>query len=165
MFENFSYGTINHNPLTTPTTDDEYENYLKESATSFLNPPHKLQKLWSLASFSGIKHSYKINIVGAEYVVNQEYLNDDNGLDPQWIVEVLFNPIDTGHLILNYDSIDKTAKISWVKTEEGIIVSDFEGYEVLINKNKLVEYFIDDTEVITMAEIINRLKRKRIFKF
>jgi hypothetical protein len=160
-FVEFSYATVNHDRDTTPTTEEEYEDHLKASAMSFFNAPGGGLTTWSVSSFSDLKHTYYARVVGGEYKVTQEYMDDDNGLDPQWCVEIIFKPTDTGELTLHYDGLDEIAKVCWVKTPEGFIISDFEGYQALIEGDKITELFPDDDDgVVSMSEILSRQKRK-----
>ena len=160
-YEDFSYATVNHDPDTTPTTEEEYDDYIKASAMTFFNTPEKGNPTWSVASFSGLKHTFHARVVGGEYRVTQEYMEDNNGLDPQWCVEIIFKPTDTGELTLHYDGLDEIAKVSWVKTPEGFIISDFEGYQALIEGDKITELLpTDDDGVVSMSEILSRQKRK-----
>ena len=160
-FEDFSYATVNHDPDTTPTTEEEVEDYLKASAMSFFNTPKDGLSTWSVHSFSDLKLTYYARVVGGEYRVTQEYMDDDNGLDPQWCVEIIFKPTDTGELTLHYDGLDEIAKVSWVKTPEGFIISDFKGYQALVEGDKITELLpTDDDGVVSMSQILSRQKRK-----
>ena len=162
MFEDFSYATVNHDPDTTPSTDEEYDDYIKAQAMTFFNTTGKGIPTWSVASFSDLKHTYYARVVGGEYKVSQEYLKSDNGLDPQWCVEIIFKPTDTGELTLHYDGLDEIAKVSWVKTSEGFVISDFEGYQALIEGDKISEFLPDDDDgVVSMSQILSRQKRDR----
>ena len=154
-FEDFSYATVDHDPPY--PTDDE----LDPSAMTFFNTPEKGNPTWSVASFSDLKHTYYARVVGGEYKVSQEYLKSDNGLDPQWCVEIIFKPTDTGELTLHYDGLDEIAKVSWVKTPEGFIISDFEGYQALLEGDKITELLpTDDDGVVSMSQILSRQKRR-----
>jgi hypothetical protein len=157
-FEDFSYATVNHDPDTTPTTTEEYEEHLKASAMTFFGPPRDGLSTWTVASFSDLKHTYYARVVGGEYRATQKYMDDD---DPQWCVEIIFKPTDTGELTLHYDGLDEIAKVSWVKTPEGFVISDFEGYQALIEGDKITELLpTDDDGVVSMSQILSRQKRK-----
>jgi hypothetical protein len=128
---------------------------------TFFNTPEKGNPTWSVASYSDLKHTYYARVVGGEYKVTQEYMNDDKELDPQWCVEIIFKPTDTGELTLHYDGLDEIAKVYWVKTSEGFIISDFEGYRATIEGDKITELFPDDDDgVVSMSEILSRQKRR-----
>ena len=164
-YEDFSYATVNHDPDTTPTTEEEYDDYLKAQAMTFFNTPEKGNPTWSVSSLSGLKHTYYARVVGGEYRVTQEYMDDDDGIigsSPQWCVEIIFKPTETGSLTLHYDGLDEIAKVSWVKTPEGFIISDVEAYQALVEGDKITELLPDDDDgVVSMSQILSRQKRDR----
>jgi len=156
-FENFSLSTVDHNPLTNPTTESEKIEQLKASATTFFNLPTPNSTIWNVSSYSDLKHSYTTSVVGADYKVYQSYQQEDKS----WCVEVYFKPTDTGSLTLGYDELDEVAKISWVKTTEGLFIYDFEGYTALIEGAKITEVIPDDSEVVSMSQILRALKKRK----
>jgi hypothetical protein len=157
--ENFSLDMITHDLPTTPSTEKEHEEHLKASATTFLNLPPQGTPYWSVDSFSDLKHTYYARVKGAEYKITQEYLDHDD--DPQWCVEIIFKPTDTGSLTLHYDGLDEIAKMSWVKTPEGFVISDFEGYQAMIEADNITEIISDDDDgVVSMSQILSRLKNR-----
>ncbi len=156
--ENFSLDMITHDLPTTPSTEKEHEEHLKASVTTFLNLPPQGTPYWSVDSFSDLKHTYYARVKGAEYKVTQEYLDKD---DPSWCVEITFKPTETGSLTLHYDGLDEIAKVSWVKTPEGFVISDFEGYQAMIEGNQITEIIPgDDDGVVSMSQILSRLKTR-----
>lgn len=161
--ENFSLDLIHHELPNPPTNETEHEEHIKASATTYLNLPPQGSSQWSVDSYSDLKHSYYVRVKGAEYKVTQEYLDndDDDHLDPQWCVEIIFKPTDTGSLTLHYDGLDEVAKVFWVKTPEGFVISDFEGYQALIEGTKITEMLPDDDDgVMSMSQILSRQNRK-----
>ena len=152
-FEDFSYATVDHDPPY-PTDDD-----LDPCAMSFFNTPGDGIPTWSVVSFSDLKLTYHARVVGGKYKVAQKYMDDEN-LDPQWCVEIIFQPTDTGELTLHYDGLDEIAKVSWVKTPEGFVISDFEGYQALIEGDKITELLSEDDGIVSMSQILSRQKRR-----
>ena len=160
---NFSLDLINHDPPNPPANETEHEEHLKASATTYLNLPPQGTSCWFVDSYSDLKHTYYARVKGADYKVTQylDHDDDDDDLDPQWCVEIIFKPTDTGSLTLHYDGLDEIAKMSWVKTPEGFVISDFEGYQAMIEADNITEIISDDDDgVVSMSQILSRLKNR-----
>ena len=160
---NFSLDLIHHDPPNPPANETEREEHLKASATTYLNLPPQGTHCWYVDSYSDLKHPYYARVKGAEYKVTQEHHdNDDDDLDPHWCVEIMFTPTDTGSLTLHYEGLDEIAKVSWVKTPEGFVISDFEGYQALIEGTTITEMLPDDDDgVVSMSQILSRQNKNR----
>lgn len=161
-FEEFSVMTVTHDPPnseyeTIRQSDEAFDAWLSLQAETFLNTPPEPNTMWTVCSLSDTRHKFAAQVSGAEYQIVQK--RDE--LFGGWIVEIAFSPTDTGHLTLVYDGLDKTAKVSWTKTDEGFVISDFEGNQAEINGDAVTEILpSDDDGVITMAEIRQRLAQK-----